>query len=474
MSVLVPMILALGCSALIAQSPSLPEMPQLNITVFPPETRKQVQQAYDAAHEHPNDAGAVGKLGMLLDLYDQTRDAILCYQRAHELDPHSFRWPYYWGSILVEKKMNEEAVRVLTSALHLRPDYLPARLKLAEAIRESGNIEDTWKIYKAVLKDHPDSAEALYGLGGVYAARGDLANAMEFYSKACELFPTYGAAHYALAIVYRKLGQADKAQQHLEVNEHYKHVVPPVDDPLRDEMRALDLSAVALLDRGLALDQVGRTQDAIAETERAVQLDPKLVAAHTNLIILYGRIGKVEKAEEQYREVLALNPAQFDQFGHAHYAYGVVMMEQRRYPEAEQALRRALQGNAFNAPVHNNLGYVLECEGKVSEAIAEYRKSLESDPNFRQARFNLGRILVNHEKYREGIEEISKTLTPVDENTPGYLYALGAAYGRSGDRTNALRYLHQAQQQAQARGQSKLLGDIEGDLQTLEGTPGSQ
>ena len=71
-------------------------------------------------------------------------------------------------------------------------------------------------------------------------------------------------------------------------------------------------------------------------------------------------------------------------------------------------------------------------------------------------------------KLVEGIEELSKTLTPVDENTPGYLYALGAAYGRAGDRTNALRYLHEAQQQASAHGQQKLLRDIEGDLRTLQ------
>jgi tetratricopeptide (TPR) repeat protein len=456
------------------QASPLPELPKLDVEKFPPETREQVQQAYTAAQSNPKDAGAVGKLGMLLDLYDRKEDAAICYQRAQQLDPRSFQWLYYWGTILVAKKKKDQAVHVLTSAVRLRPDYLPAKLKLAEAIHESGDVEDTRKIYGAILRDHPDSAEALYGLGRVYAARGDLAAATKLYTKACELLPTYGAAHYALAMIYRKLGQGDKAQEHLGVYERNKNVVPPVDDPLRDELRALDMSAVAHLERGVDLEHVGRIEDAVAETERAVQLDPKLVAAHANLIILYGQVGNVEKAEEHYQAVLALNPDQFDQFFNAHYAYGVLLMRQRRYEEAEKAFRRAIHGSPFNAFVHNNLGYVLEREGRVSEAVAEYRKSIESDPNFRQAHFNLGRILVNQENYQEGIEQLAKTLTPVDENTPVYLYALGAAYGRAGDRTNALRYLHEAQQQASARGQSQLLSDIEADLRTLEGSQDSR
>jgi tetratricopeptide (TPR) repeat protein len=112
----------------------------------------------------------------------------------------------------------------------------------------------------------------------------------------------------------------------------------------------------------------------------------------------------------------------------------------------------------------------LQRQGKIPEAAEEFRKALEGNPNNRQAHFNLGRILVNQGNYQGGIEEFEKTLFPADEKTPSYLYALGATYGRAGDRQKALRYLHEAQQQASARGQSKLLAVIEEDLRTLEGS----
>jgi tetratricopeptide (TPR) repeat protein len=458
-------MLAAGSSAFAAQTPRLPEIPQLNISELRSEIQEQVQQAYTAARSHPKDASAVGKLGMLLDLYNRSDAASLCYQRAHELDPRSFKWLYYWGSLLLKDKKRHEAVPILASGLKLQPNYLPGQFKLAESLLESGKAEEAGKMYEAILKGYPDSAEAHYGLGRVHASRGNLTEAAKLYGQACELFPAYGPAHYALAMTYRKLGEADKAQAELSLYEKDKNIVPPVDDPLRDQLRALDMSAISLLERGAAFEQVGRLEDAIATTERAAQLDPKLVLAHTNLIILYGRTGNVQKAEEHYRAVLALNP---DQFPRAHYDYGVLLIQHGRDQEALEAFRRAIHANPAYAEAHNNLGVLLQRQGKLSEALEEFKKAIESRPDYRQARFNLGRILVNQGNYQGAIEEFEKILSPADEKTPSYLYALGATYGRAGDRQKALLYLQQARERALAHGQANLVSSIDRDLRALE------
>jgi tetratricopeptide (TPR) repeat protein len=468
---LVAIALVPGLSPLAGQTPRLPPLPTLDVQKLPTETQRQVQEAYDAALRHPDDAAAAGKLGMLLDLYNRPEAALLCYQRAHQQAPRAFQWLYFWGALLLRNKQRVEAVPVLKKGLQLRPDYMPAQFKLAEALVETAQVEEAREIYEAILKKFPDSAEAHYGLGRVYAAQGDTRVAVELYNQACKLFPTYGPAHYALTLAYRKLGQNEKAEEQLRLYEQSKNIVPPLDDPLRDEMRELDSSAVSYLQRGVFLEQVGRTEDAIKATEKAVELDPKLVLAHANLLSLYGRVGNFRKAEEQYRAVMALTS---DKFPKAHYDYGVLLMIKGNYKGAEEALRRAIQINPSYAQAHNNLGYVLEHAGHLAEAMAEYRKSIQSMPGFRQAHFNLGRILVNQREYQEGIEQFLQILTPADESTPAYLYALGAAYGRAGDRPNALRYLHEAQQQASARGQSRLLASIEKDLRALEGPEDSR
>jgi tetratricopeptide (TPR) repeat protein len=456
--------LALGCSAMTGQTGGAPEVPQLNIAVFPPETQKQVQQAYDNARQHPTDAEASGELGMLLDLYNRPEEATPCYQRAHALDPGAFKWLYYQGMLLNKQKKSAEAAEAFREALRLNPGYVPMRLRLAENLLTAGRLDESQQMYSAIVKEFPDFAEAHYGLGRIAAFHGDLTEARKSLRRACELFPRYGAAHYSLAQVERKLGENADAEEQIKLYEANKNLVPPTEDPLRDALRALDRGAASHLERGVALDQVGRLDDAIAETERALELDPKLVQAHANLIILYGRMGNVQKAEEHYRAVLALNP---DQFPKAHYDYGVLLMQSGRYQEAEEAFRRAIRANPPYAEAHNNLGTLLQRQGKIPEAAEEFRKALQSQPNFRQAHFNLGRILVNQGNYQGGIEEFEKTLSPVDEKTPSYLYALGATYGRAGDRQNALRYLQQAREQALAAGQTSLVVSIDQDLGAL-------
>ena len=81
---------------------------------------------------------------------------------------------------------------------------------------------------------------------------------------------------------------------------------------------------------------------------------------------------------------------------------------------------------------------------------------------------------MNQEDYKAGIEHLLKSINVGDENNqPTYLYALGAAYARSGDTVNAQRYLHLAREKAVALGQSQLVESIDTDLRALA-TPGSQ
>jgi tetratricopeptide (TPR) repeat protein len=459
------LVLAVSARAVAAQCHQISDLPKLTVTDFLPEVRDQVQQAYDRVRAHPQDGGATGRLGMLLDLYSRTDDASACYQRAHQLDPDSFKWLYYLGSLQARLGNHNDAVRTLRMALRLRPDYLPARLKLAESLLDSGDLTDSGALYSTIVHKYPEAAEAYFGLGRISVSRGQTADASRDFHQACELFPTYGAAHYELAQVERKLGNTEESQREISLYLQHRTLVPPVDDPLRDELRQLDRAAPSLLERGVELQDAGRTQDAVAATERALQLDPKLVRAHINLITLYGGMGDLQKAEEHYQAAVKLDP---DHFPDAYYDHGVLLIKERKLADAEAAFRKALEINPRYADAHNNLGYLLEREGKIAEASDQYRAAIEDEPDFRRAHFNLGRILINEGKYQAGIEQFKQTLTSTDQDTPSYLYALGAAYGRSGDQQNALRYLQQARAQAAAQSQSQLLSEIDKDLHTLD------
>jgi len=443
---------------------TVPELPRLTLDNFSPGIRDQIDEALSYARNHSEDAGASGRLGMVLQTYGLLQEATLCYRRAAQLEPNAFQWTYYLGSVEGDQGRCGAATSTLRLALHINPDYLPAKLRLANCLLASADWDASAKLYAEMVEQHPDSADAHYGLGRVRAARRDLSGAAEAYRKAIELFPDFGAAHYALALSYRALGKAQQAEEELRLYEKNKTDVPPTGDPLTAEVRALNHSATYQVQYGAELEKQGKLEESLAAHEKALEIDPQLVQAHINLIELYGRLGQFDKAEGHYLAAIRIDPGSAESY----YNYGVLLLSAEKFQRAEDAFRKTIEINPFYAGAHNNLGYLLERRGNFSEAETEYRRAIENKPSDRQAHFNLGRILVNQKKYQEGIQELERTLEPEDENTPRYIYALGAAFARSGDRENALRYIRQARDGAAARGQSALLTSIDRDLRTLE------
>jgi tetratricopeptide (TPR) repeat protein len=447
------------------RSPALPALPRIVPGNFPPSIRERIRKAYAAALSNPRDASANGKLGMILDAYSQSDErAEACYSRARLLDPSAFRWAYYLAVVQGARGKYQQAAATLGEALRLDPEYLPAQLKLGEFLLALGSGEQARRVYENITRRTPESAQAYFGLGRAEELVEDTTGAIVSYRKACELFPDFGRAHYALARAYQRNGQTHQAREEFALAEKHKNDLPTLVDPLQAELK-LHGDPQYLLQLGVELANQGKLAAAAAQDEEALEGDQGLLKAHVNLISLYGRLHQFEKAEEHYRVAAQLAPSHPEIF----YNHGVLLMEQGKYSEAEAAFRKVLEINPHHPEAHNNLGDILQRQGKLPEAILEFRKAVEIKPEFPQAHFNLGRILVNQENYKEAIDELLKTLSTEDaEIKPSYLYAVGAAYARAGDRPNALRYLHLAKQQAAARQQAKLLESIDRDLRTIE------
>jgi Flp pilus assembly protein TadD len=72
--------------------------------------------------------------------------------------------------------------------------------------------------------------------------------------------------------------------------------------------------------------------------------------------------------------------------------------------------QQALKVTANNYLAYNNLGNVLDREGKVNQAIDHYVKALQINPNFPSAHYNLGYALSRQGKIDEAIAHYSKAL----------------------------------------------------------------
>lgn len=442
----------------------MPALPPLVADNFAPPIRAQIVKAYAEARTDARDAEANGRLGMLLQAYEQYEAALICFERARLLAPRDFRWTYYLGLVQASLGEHEQAILRFTEVLRQKPDFLTAQIRLADSLFALNRWEESGRLYGSVLAKDARSAHAHYGLGRVSTARRDLSAAIGHLLQAIKLDGNFGAAHYALALAYRHAGKLEQAKEHFELAQKNKGARPPLDDQLLDAVEALNVSAAEHLRKGVALDAANQIEASIAEHERALQIDPQLVQAHLNLILLYHRFKRFDKAEEHYQAAVKIDP----QAAESHYNYGVVLVERNQFAEAAQAFLRALQINPHYAEANHNYGVMLERENRLDEAMKYYRIAIENQPNYRLAHFHLARIFVHRKNFTDAISHLQKTLVPEDESTPRFMYALAAAYARAGDYTRGRHYFNEARTRAAAAGQMQLVGQIESDLQRLE------
>ena len=442
----------------------LPPLPRLALDSYPPSTREALSRFYKEATARPGDVVAVGALARALHAWDQWGAAHDTYVRAQALAPRAFEWQYLDGLALQRLARHAEAAAHFDEALQRSPGYLPARVKLAESLVESGSLDRAEPLFDALRREPASEPAAELGLGRIAAAKGQHGAAVTHLERAVALFPEWGAAYYALALSYRALGRRDDAQRALERNAQYGPLWPALNDPAVATVTAIRDDAQTSLQRGLKLGDAGDLAGAIAAHEAALARDPSIARAHVNLISLYGRTQDWTRAEQHYRAVVALG---FN-LDEAHYDYGVLLGLQERWAPAAEAYRQAIAINPRHAQAHNNLGQILERERKVDEAAAAYRQAVDSQPAFRIGRFNLGRMLLALGRTGEAIVELEKLTETRDAEAPRYLFALATAHVRAGHRAEGIKWATDAKQLALEHGQPELAAAIERDLARLK------
>jgi tetratricopeptide (TPR) repeat protein len=94
----------------------------------------------------------------------------------------------------------------------------------------------------------------------------------------------------------------------------------------------------------------------------------------------------------------------------AHNNLGVVLLSERRWPQAERELRLELGAHPATAVAHYNLGLALRNQGRVDEAAREWEETLHLDPDHIDA---MGELMV----YAEQIGDAAKARHYMDELT---------------------------------------------------------
>jgi tetratricopeptide (TPR) repeat protein len=136
-------------------------------------------------------------------------------------------------------------------------------------------------------------------------------------------------------------------------------------------------TAYELYLRASTLDEDPRTmEEAIALYEHAIELDPWLTIAYTNLGNIRFRQQDVEAAETLYRRALELDERQPE----AQYNLGYVMLERGQCDQAIPLFLGALEADPKFADAYFNLAMAYEQIGASDKARPHWKRYVELEP----------------------------------------------------------------------------------------------
>lgn len=202
----------------------------------------------------------------------------------------------------------------------------------------------------------------------------------------------------------------------------------------------MDVSPEHLVQQATERFQLQDYYGAIHLLEEVVATGRAFADAHHLLGLSYSLVGQPEQALAQFDRALHLNPRYVEALIHR----GLVLNEAGREEEAAASLRRASQIGAELrqglpahvaaklANQHAALGEAYSEAGGLGEAIAQYQAALTLGPSFHDLRYKLGRLLLEAGRALEAREQFE---TIVRER-PNYLDAaamLGLACYLAGD-----------------------------------------
>lgn len=306
---------------------------------------------------------------------------------------------------------------------------------------------------RELVQQNPQDAQAWYLLSAASREMGDRAGAEDAAGKLMAIDPASLAGLSAL--VELRFDQHD-----------YRGAIElarPFSSDVTARAKGREGEAAVLLARiGLAHQQLGEHDEAIAALSRAGELAPDNASLEASLIQAHVAARRFDRADERSRAALERHPGdpRFIRLraealaGVGRPAEGLKLLEdavsrapdsrelamaladlysdQKQYERAVRVIETASTRLGDDDALTLQLGSVFEEAGRLEEAERQFRRLLERDPLNATALNYLGYMLAdNGQRLPEAVELIQRALE-IDPENPAYLDSLGWALFKQG------------------------------------------
>jgi serine/threonine protein kinase/tetratricopeptide (TPR) repeat protein len=246
--------------------------------------------------------------------------------------------------------------------------------------------------------------------------------AIDALGRAVAIDPRYALAHTALGEAYWRKYEVTKNASWIDRAVQHCETALAIDSRLAGVHGTLALIA----------EGRGRYEEAIAVSQRAIELDPVSSQAYRALGRAQESLAQFADAEATYRKAIAARPDDWQ----AYSTLGSFMLARGRLPEAESAYEHVIALTPDNTRGYNNLGVVYFRWKRPDDAARMWERSTAIRPTVTAAS-NLGAYYYGHGRYADAARAFERAVALSPNDVRVWRNLAAALYWAPGERDKA-------------------------------------
>ena len=215
--------------------------------------------------------------------------------------------------------------------------------------------------------------------------------------------------------VQNLLDEADFAREKKNLNDAIASYTAAISTAEQHSEFPVAIKATAYSNRSIAYREMGNHEQALADSDMAVELNPNDADLYCNRGNARIELDDLDQAFADFEKALELLPDYYVAIA----GRGAVYYGKGEYLDAIQEFDRAIELSPNNAKLYNNRGLAYDARKVHILACKDFRKALEIDPKFTEATVNLGRseLLQEHKFELRRLRQRYEKFLSIEEYT---------------------------------------------------------
>jgi tetratricopeptide (TPR) repeat protein len=375
------------------------------------EALKAFQKLSDLMPDDADTYVSIARIYRELHQYDKAEENLV---KARQYSPGSLEVMFNEAMIYESQGRFDDAIRVLSDAVtgvKAQPTAMPSRRRsLAILYQQLGMLYTETQNYQAAIftfqelshLGEEEDRRARRLTMDAYRQAKDLPKALQAGRDALVKYPDDASIRSTQALLLGENQQADEAVKLLQTDLKNKSA---------DRETYINIAQIyERSHRYKDAEEAARKAESLASDPHENEITWLLLGA------IYEKQMMLDKAEEQFKKVLSVNPKNAEVLNY----YGYMLADRGiRLDEAQDMIQRALEQQPYNGAFLDSLGWVYYKQNKIDDALAALRKASERESHDPTIRLHLGDAYAKQGRMDLAATEWEKSLNEWHRSLPG-------------------------------------------------------